>query len=570
MKKVLPKFFSPRKKIILIGSVLFITLLLVVVKVEGVQTTHAVPKKLRSIIRYKHKSVCQTNNPGRARCHTEIVTNDVGTPQSTNTPYVGSMGPVQFHTGYNLPCTPGGPVQSICQTPSGWSPQTIAVVVAYRAPTIENDLQVYSATYGLPSCTQANGCLRIVNQNGGSSRPPIVDSGWALETSLDIEVAHAICQTCKILLVEANSNRISDLAAAVNTAANLGATAISNSYGANEWSSETAWDGLFNHPGVAVTASSGDSGYGTSYPASSPYVVSVGGTTLQLYSDSTYASESVWSGAGSGCSSYETANTWQTGLSNWDQTNCLSKRASADVAADADPNTGASVYDSTPYIGFSGWWQVGGTSLASPIIASIFALTGGITNNADASSIIYSSFASTNSHDITTGTNGICTTSMCSALAGFDGPTGMGTPNGIAGFLQSLVSPSPTSTPTATLTPTPTSTPSPTLIPPTPTVTPTPTPIDLTPPTVSISSPANGAIVPRRTHITVTASAYDNVGVTKIQFYRNNSLICIQTTTYSCSMYTSSFRNTSVTYKAVAYDAAGNKTTTSVTVKTNP
>jgi subtilase family serine protease len=300
-------------------------------------------------------------------------------------------------------------------------------------------LNIYDNYYHLPACTTSNGCFRIVNQNGGSHLPR-TDSGWALEISLDVETAHEICQNCKILLVEASSSRFSDLAAAVNEAAKLGATEISNSYGSNvEGSGETAYDSSYNHAGIAVTASSGDSGYGVIYPAASPYVVAVGGTTLNLtYNPNTntypYSGESVWSSAGSGCSAYETANSWQTSVSDWSQTSCGSKRGVADVAADADPNTGAAVYDSTPYYGRSGWFQVGGTSLASPLIASVFALAGGTAAYANAQQVPYAQFTSSNSHDVTTGSNGNCGTIMCNATTGYDGPTGLGTPNGTDAF----------------------------------------------------------------------------------------------------------------------------------------
>ncbi len=205
-----------------------------------------------------------------------------------------------------------------------------------------------------------------------------------------METAHEICQTCKIVLVEATTNSLSYLAAAVNQAAKQGATEISNSYGGSESSGETTYDSSYNHSGIAVTASSGDGGYGVEYPAASPYVVAVGGTTLNLTSSNTYSSESAWSSAGRGCSAYETANSWQTAVSDWSQTGCGTKRGVADVSADADPNTGAAVYDSTRYQGESDWFQVGGTSLSSPPIASVFALVGGASSYANAQQIPYS------------------------------------------------------------------------------------------------------------------------------------------------------------------------------------
>ncbi len=411
---------------------------------------------------------------GEARCHSRVIIDDQGNPLTGSNPLPGGYGPAQFHTAYSLPCTPGGTTQSTCGLPGSFGPQIIAIVDAYHNPTIENDLNVFSNTYGLPNCTHANGCLTIVNQNGGTNLPKTVNGSWSLEASLDVEVAHEMCQTCKILLVEASSPTMLNLATAVNAAAKLGATAISNSYGGSEWSSETLYDSYFNHPGIAITVSSGDSGYGPEYPAASSNVVAVGGTSLQLFSDNTYASESVWNSAGSGCSLYENANSWQSSLSNWNQTGCGTKRGIADVAADADPNTGASVYDSTSYSGFKGWWLVGGTSLSSPIIASTFTLTGKAFPNSNSSSIPYTNFNLSNFHDVTTGSNGFCGTSICNGITGYDGPTGLGSPNGLAGFGGINVTPTPTPTPTPTSTPTPTPTAGPT---PTPTTTPTPTPV---------------------------------------------------------------------------------------------
>ena len=481
-KTALPRKFTVKLAVIivalLIGGIFFF------VNIPQ-QQSQAAERRVMSINRRPARTVCGKPGKNSVECHAHVVTTSSGNPVSTSTPYTGTYGPTQFHVGYNLPCTPGGAVQSICPQPTTFGPQTIAIVDAYNDKTIENDLQVYSNYYGLPSCTQANGCLIIRNQNGTTSLPRTTNSGWALETSLDVEVAHAMCQTCKILLIETNSNSWNNLATGVNTAARLGATAISNSYGGGEWSGENSYDAYYNHPGIAVTASAGDNGYGAEYPAASNGVVAVGGTTLTLYSDSTYADESAWSGTGSGCSLYENANSWQTALPNWGQTGCGNKRGIADVSADADPNTGAAVYDSTTYNGTKGWYQVGGTSLASPIIASVYALTGGVPAGINASQIPYANAATAYFHDVLGGTNGTCATSMCLSDIGYDGPTGLGTPNGILGFaLQAINTPTPTPTvvPIATPTPTPTTavptaTPTPTIAPTaTPTVTPTPRP----------------------------------------------------------------------------------------------
>ena len=240
-----------------------------------------------------------------ARCHAQVVTDARGNPLATAAPT--GYGPAQFHGGYSLPNTAAG-------TP------TIAIVDAFDDPSIRSDLSTYSQTEGIPDLPTCSGvgdpsaCFIKVNQNGVAGSYPRKDAGWALEISLDVEIAHAICQNCKILLVEASSNSFANLATAEDTAAALGAAAISNSYGGSEFSSETssAYDGHFNHPGIAITVSSGDNGFGVEYPAASQYVTAVGGTSLNLDSSNNRTSEAVWSGAGSGCSAYEPKPSWQT------------------------------------------------------------------------------------------------------------------------------------------------------------------------------------------------------------------------------------------------------------------
>lgn len=348
------------------------------------------------------------SGPGRAHCHAHVITDDVGTPLAAAAP--SGYGPVQFRTGYGL-------------TATGSSSTTIAIVDAYDDPTIESDLGVYSTQFGLPKCTTANGCFKKVNQNGGTSYPA-KNAGWALEISLDVQIAHAICPNCKILLVEANSNSFSDLLKAEDYAI-AHAKVASNSWGGGEFSGEISNDSYFNHVGHPITFSSGDGGYGVEYPASSQYVTAVGGTTLTLNSNNTYKSETVWSGTGSGCSAYEPKPTWQK------DTGCV-RRTVADVAADANPNTGAAVYDSFGYNGHSGWFKVGGTSLSSPIIAALYALAGNAASTVDGS---YSYSHKSALHDVTSGSNGSCGGSyLCTAKTGYDGPTGNGTPKGTAAF----------------------------------------------------------------------------------------------------------------------------------------
>ena len=309
--------------------------------------------------------------------------------------------------------------------------QTVAVVDAFDDKTAEADLGVYRAYYGMSACTTANSCFKKVNQNGVQGSYPKNNQGWAVEVSLDLDMVSAICPNCKILLVEAKNNQSANLYAAVDTAVRLGATVVSNSYGGSETSGDPSSNVHFNHPGVAITVSTGDAGYGVQYPAASPYVTAVGGTTLTK-TGSGYT-ESAWSGAGSGCSKYQTLKpSWQA------DTGCAN-RTVADVSAVADPNTGVSVYDSNcsslNALGgkcFKGWGTVGGTSAAAPIIAGVYALAG----NGSSLNAAQSTYTNPGSlHDVTSGSNGSCGSSyLCTAGTGYDGPTGNGTPNGLGAF----------------------------------------------------------------------------------------------------------------------------------------
>jgi subtilase family serine protease len=343
-----------------------------------------------------------------ARCHSHVVIDELGNPAASSTPPSSAMTPAQFHTAYSLP-------------PAASTPTTIAIVDAYDDPNIESDLAVYSSQFGLPPCTTANGCFTKVNQDGLASPLPRTNAGWALEISLDVETAHAICPNCNILLVEANTSSFANLLAAEQVAI-AHSSIVSNSWGGSEFSSETSatYDGVFAI-GEVVTVSSGDSGFGVQYPAASQYVVAVGGTTLNIDSNSNRVSETVWSGAGSGCSAYEPKPSFQT------DSGCAN-RTVADVSADADPNTGAAVYDTTRYHGQSGWFQVGGTSLSAPLIASVYALAG----NAYVGAYPYSH--ANMLFDVTSGSNGNCGSYLCTGTVGYDGPSGLGTPNGVGGF----------------------------------------------------------------------------------------------------------------------------------------
>jgi subtilase family serine protease len=300
------------------------------------------------------------------------------------------------------------------------SGQTVAVVDAFDNPNLEADLAVYRSMYGLPPCTSASGCLRQVNQDAGSDLPQ-QNIGWGGETALDVDMVSAICPNCNILVVEASGANLQHLATAENTAAALGADAISNSYGNSEFASQTNFDRSYNHPGIAITAGTGDFGYGVSYPSSSPFVTAVGGTTLSPSGGSRGFTETAWSGTGSGCSKYEPKPVWQT------DSGCA-HRTVADVAAVADPATGVAVYDSYHY---SGWLVFGGTSVGAPIVASVYALAG----NADSLTGAQSTYAPRASlFDVTSGSNGRCGSYLCTAGPGYDGPTGNGTPNGVGSF----------------------------------------------------------------------------------------------------------------------------------------
>jgi subtilase family serine protease len=319
-------------------------------------------------------------------------------------------GPSQLQSAYKL-------------STSGGSGATVAIVDAYNDPNAASDLAAYRTQFGLPACTTSTGCLRIVNQSGATSPLPTSDSGWAGEISLDLDMVSAVCPNCHIILIEANSASDSDLYTAEDRAVTMGAKYVSNSWGGGESSGQTTDDAHFNHPGVAITVSSGDDGTGAEYPATSRYVTAVGGTHLVTASNTRGWTETAWTSAGSGCSAYDTKPTWQTVT-----TNC-SRRAEADVSAVADPNTGVAVYQT---YGGSGWAVYGGTSASAPIIASVYALAG--TPGASDYPASYPYSHTGNLFDVTSGSNGSCGAPICTAGAGWDGPTGLGTPNGTAAF----------------------------------------------------------------------------------------------------------------------------------------
>lgn len=311
--------------------------------------------------------------------------------------------------------------------------QTVAIVDAYDDPNVASDLSTFDTQFGLPACTAANGCFVKSTPQG----LPATDSGWALEISLDVQWAHAIAPGAKIVLVESSNNSLGSLLSAVDSAVGTGAQQVSNSWGGSEFSTESNYDFHYNSATASFFVSSGDGGHGVMWPAASPYVISVGGTTLVNDSSGNWVSEKAWSGSGGGISLYEPKPSYQNNF------NTNTKRTVPDVSYDADPNTGVYVYDSVPLNGQSGWWLVGGTSAGAPQWASISAIA-----NSQNAKLASASFGTSNAlygaatgaqsspqtnpylknyHDIISGNNGPCG-SICNTRAGYDEVTGVGSP----------------------------------------------------------------------------------------------------------------------------------------------
>jgi len=305
----------------------------------------------------------------------------------------------------------------------GSSSTKIAIVDAFGYTNAEADLAVYRKQYGLPLCSAANSCFLKYNQRGDRGNYPVENVGWAEETALDLQMVSAMCPNCQIILVEADSNSFLDLGKAVDEAAALGAVVISNSYGGGEIGSKP-FEPYYVHPGVAVTASSGDDGYRVSFPASSPHVIAVGGTSL--FKDATTSRgwyEAVWPGAGSGCSKVYPKPAHQTDP-------LCANRMVADVSAIADPYTGVAVYAPVSATQ-SEWLEFGGTSVGAPLIGGIIASHGHTTSDTK----LYDAHSASWFNDVTAGSNGRCgDLYYCTAGPGYDGPTGLGTPKGEVAF----------------------------------------------------------------------------------------------------------------------------------------
>ena len=352
--------------------------------------------------------VCGPAGADSARCHAQVRADRIGNLASTS-PTGLDPATIKSVYGFSTSSTAGAGT-------------VIAIVDAYDDPTAEDDLNVFSARYGLPACTTANGCFSKVNQTGGTKYPR-ADSGWALEISLDVQWAHAIAPGAKILLVEASSNSFANLLAAEDYA-KTHAKYVSNSWGGSESSGESSYDAHFSEPGVSFFVSSGDAGLPADYPSASPNVISVGGTTLHFDANGNFTGETGWSSGGGGCSLYETATSAQTAF--FAQTafsGCGTARATPDVSLDADPASGVSVYDSTRYQGQKGWWTVGGTSASSPMWAgrAAAAAPAGVTVDA---AYVYGTAITF--RDITSGNNGatcLVDYDLCSGRGSWTGAT---------------------------------------------------------------------------------------------------------------------------------------------------
>jgi subtilase family serine protease len=359
--------------------------------------------------------VCGAAAPGRAQCLADVVTGlPIAHSTSTITGYVAS----QLEAAYKLPINRG-------------AGQTVAVVDAFDDPTAESDLATYRGTNGLTPCTTSNGCFRKVNETGAAGPYPPPDPGWGIEISLDLDMVSAACPRCHIVLVEGSTPSVLDLGIAEDTAAGLGVAAISNSYGLPEFNGMQQFEKYYRHPGTTILVSSGDFGFGpANFPAVMSNVIAIGGTTLSPATSARGWSEIAWYAAASGCSAYVAKPSWQ-------HDNRCFMRMVADVSADADPNPGLAVYDTSFPPGFDGlnpgWIAVGGTSAASPFIAGVVGLAG----NGKTMSASYPYHHVSDFFDAVGGSNGYCGSLhdyLCNGVKGYDGPTGIGTPDGAAGL----------------------------------------------------------------------------------------------------------------------------------------
>ncbi|MFC4330770.1 S8 family serine peptidase [Streptomyces andamanensis] len=383
---------------------------------------------------------CDVPRPGEAACLAEVLP---GSAPGSRTQAPAGYGPADLRSAYGL---------TAAVRAGAGKGRTVAIVDAFDAPTVEADLAVYRSTYGLPPCTTDNGCFRKVNQRGDTAPLPQPDAGWGVEISLDVQAVSALCPSCDILLVESDNANWDSLADGVDTAVRLGATTVSNSYGGPESdvtdnrSHGTGPDPVraasYNHPGVPIVAAAGDAGFQLDalYPATLSTVTAVGGTTLKKSDTARGWSETAWAtnykggAAGAGCSAHVAKPAWQH------DRDCPN-RTLTDISAVADPVTGLAVYDSIrdPNGPPAGWMKVGGTSASAPLVAAMYALAGHTEDVRDASRL-YAHRDRLN--DISGGSVSVphsgqeCPASsyLCTALRGYDGPTGLGTPDGLGAF----------------------------------------------------------------------------------------------------------------------------------------
>lgn len=366
-------------------------------------------------------AVCGT---GTIRCLAHVRTRaSTGRIQSHATTPTG-LGPSDLQDAYQI-----DPAVTVTDRP------TVAIVIAYGYSALASDLAVYRAHYGLPECTIASGCLKVVNQSGSTSplpaNPPVSDD-WTVETALDIDMVSAGCPKCNIIVVQATDSSDVNMYAAEDAAAALAPNVISNSWGGAEPSDPASAETHFDHPGIAIFTAAGDAGYnnqyspngsGPDYPGTSTHVIAVGATRLVRATNTRGWTETAWSvtgtrdksAGGSACSASIAKPSYQS------DSPCTHK-ATTDISAVGDPTTGVAVYNAAN----AGWITVGGTSASAPLIAAIFAATGNGTQTSGA-------FIAANAsklYDVVSGNNGTCPSSkLCNAGSGWDGPTGYGTPN---------------------------------------------------------------------------------------------------------------------------------------------
>lgn len=361
-----------------------------------------------------NEPVCSGVSPASLEAHP----NHIVSHSTTRVPgVIAGLKPAQIRGAYGV---------------TGSGSGAIAIVGAYNFPTALNDFNVFSSTFSLPTepstdvTSSSNTVFQVVYASG--SQPN--DNGlWSQEAALDIEWAHALAPSAKIYLVEANSSNVYDLMAAANVAKNLpGVKQVSMSFSTNESACDfTSYNGNFLKNGVTFFAASGDSSTERAYPAMSYNVVSVGGTSLNVSALGQWLGESTWSSTGCGPSQFEPRPVYQDGL----YPTIGKYRASADISAVADPNTGVAVYCSTTYGGDSGWMVFGGTSAATPIIAGAVNSAGNNSASSQAlNTLFYSGIGTSSLHDITTGSSG-----SFNAVVGWDYPTGVGTPKDLAGLI---------------------------------------------------------------------------------------------------------------------------------------